>query len=153
MTIRRLAFRASTAIAACALVAGAMHTAPADAHGGRGPRVGIRLHVGPPAPVFHHAYPRYRYWGPGVIVGPGVYYGTYGAPAWGPNYYYEGFPPAAEQPTYIERGMAEVPQAAQPAIPGDWYWCSEPEGYYPHLKDCPVGWRKVPAQPPGNINQ
>ncbi|MBK1891134.1 hypothetical protein Undi14_13930 [Undibacterium sp. 14-3-2] len=29
---------------------------------------------------------------------------------------------------------------------GDWLYCNQPDGFYPAIKDCPGGWRKVPAQ-------
>jgi hypothetical protein len=38
---------------------------------------------------------------------------------------------------------------AQPAQ-GTWFHCDRPEGYYPYIRNCPGGWRKVPAQPPAN---
>jgi len=24
-----------------------------------------------------------------------------------------------------------------------WYYCENPKGYYPYVKDCPYGWMKV----------
>ena len=30
-----------------------------------------------------------------------------------------------------------------------WYYCTDPEGYYPYLEDCPTGWLQVvPKSPP-----
>ena len=30
-----------------------------------------------------------------------------------------------------------------------WYFCQDPEGYYPYVKQCPKGWQKVvPKQAP-----
>jgi hypothetical protein len=45
-------------------------------------------------------------------------------------------------PTYIE----SVPAQQTPAS-NDWFYCDNPDGYYPHIKECPGGWRTVPAQP------
>ena len=28
----------------------------------------------------------------------------------------------------------------------DWLYCSQPDGFYPAIRDCPGGWRRVPAQ-------
>jgi hypothetical protein len=28
-----------------------------------------------------------------------------------------------------------------------WYYCQEPQGYYPYVKQCPGGWMKVLPQP------
>jgi hypothetical protein len=37
--------------------------------------------------------------------------------------------------------------------PGVWYHCSNPEGYYPYIRDCHGGWQQVPATPPGGEMQ
>lgn len=30
-----------------------------------------------------------------------------------------------------------------------WYYCNDPQGYYPYVKSCPLGWQKVaPTVPP-----
>lgn len=48
-------------------------------------------------------------------------------------------------PVYIERS---VPPAQQRPS-GYWYYCNDPKGYYPYVKQCPSGWRAVePAPPP-----
>ena len=48
-------------------------------------------------------------------------------------------------PVYIERG---TPQSTQPLPSGYWYYCNNPEGYYPYVKECPSGWRQVDPIPP-----
>ncbi|NEX63041.1 hypothetical protein [Noviherbaspirillum galbum] len=101
-------------------------------------------------PVHHH--------------GSGVRLGLYLGPGWyGPWYYpqpaYPVYPSTVivqeSAPVYIQRapdGMegqppsAPAPMASSPA-PGVWYFCAKPEGYYPYVKQCPGGWRQVPAQP------
>jgi hypothetical protein len=115
----------------------------ASAHGPHRGRVGVGIHFGVPAPI---------YWGPRSYYGPRHYYGpSYYYP---PAYYY-GAPAIVESaPVYVERGVNESPatsaESAQPAPASDWYYCGEPEGYYPYVKQCPGGWRRVPAQPSVN---
>ena len=99
----------------------------------------------------------------GVYVGPG--FGPYyprPRPYWvDPFYYpypYYAYPPAvvvtpppAPPPVYIEQApQQQAPQtAASPdSTAGYWYHCSQPEGYYPYVKECPQGWKKVAPQPP-----
>ena len=67
--------------------------------------------------------------GVGVFVGPGW---------WGPYPYYPYYPPRVivEQPPEI---YVQPPQSEQRY----WYYCPEPQGYYPQVKRCPKGWMKV----------
>lgn len=79
---------------------------------------------GHPARWHHHGWgPRY-YWNGPVVVGP-----------WPPYAYYEPPPVIVQRPpVYVE------PEAA----PEDyWYYCQNPQGYYPYIKTCPGGWLKV----------
>ena len=99
--------------------------APSHAfHGGHGGHVGVW--VGP------------GWWGPGWW---GSYY------PYDPYYPYYAAPPAViqEQPdTYIQQ---QPPQAEEPSY---WYFCKDPKGYYPYVKNCPKGWLKVvPSPTPG----
>lgn len=50
-------------------------------------------------------------------------------------------PPAP--PVYIEQSH---PQTALP--PNYWYYCQNPQGYYPYVKECAGGWQQVSPQPP-----
>lgn len=101
---------------------------------GHGPRVGV--YVGVP-----FAYPWYAL--------PPYY-----SPYYYPPYYY--YPPQVivrpEPPVYIER--AAPPAAAQPEAgsrsQGYWYYCGNPQGYYPYIKECPAGWQQVVPTPPPN---
>lgn len=128
---------------------------------------------GAPLPVGHGGYNRpggyhgsggyyahggHGNWGVGVVIDPfwfvPGYYGSsyyypraYYSPYYYPPYYY---PPAVvnypvEPPEYIERGgdVEPVPQAS-----ASWYYCADPQGYYPYVKQCPGGWQAVPPQPP-----
>lgn len=93
-------------------------------HGGHGPRVGIGLWVGP------------GWWGPS-------YYSPYYYPYY--PYYYPPDPPIViqQQPdVYVQ----PAPQYDQPVY---WYYCKDPQGYYPYVKQCPSGWMKVVPPPPG----
>ena len=87
--------------------------------------------------------------GPRVGVVIGAPFGWYGPPFWyGPPYWYE--PPMVVQsppPVYIERGADVAGEGPEPYY---WYHCSKPEGYYPYVKDCPGGWKKVVPTPPSN---
>jgi hypothetical protein len=41
-----------------------------------------------------------------------------------------------------------APQTVTPQASGDtWYFCDANKTYYPYVKNCPSGWRPVPAQP------
>jgi hypothetical protein len=80
--------------------------------------------------------------GVGVWLGPGW---------WGPNYYpfyYPYFPP--EQRIVIEQQPEMYIQPSQQAEEQQiyWYYCTEPKGYYPYVKQCPSGWMKVVPSPP-----
>ncbi len=41
-----------------------------------------------------------------------------------------------------------VPQVIPPPAPAYWYYCTNPEGYYPYVSQCPDGWRPVTPTPP-----
>ena len=75
----------------------------------------------------------------GVFVGPGW---GWGWPGWGEPYpyypYYSSPPVIIQQPS--ELYVQPAPQAEAPSY---WYFCQEPQGYYPYVKKCPKGWMKV----------
>ncbi len=78
-----------------------------------------------------------------VMVDIGPNYGGYGCGGvYGGGYGYGGgYPPV----TYIQR--QDGSQAATESQTNDWYYCSNPEGYYPYVKNCPDGWLPVAPQP------
>ncbi len=45
---------------------------------------------------------------------------------------------------------ARVPEAPSTYIqqPSYWYYCTDPEGYYPYVDECPRGWMQVVPQRP-----
>lgn len=51
----------------------------------------------------------------------------------------------ARTPAYIQR--TEVSRPAQVQQKNYWYYCRNPEGYYPYVKQCTGDWIKVPPQP------
>jgi len=113
----------SIVLAALLLASLAGGTAWAHGHA----RVGV--FVGVPFAGPYHYYPRYYYPYP-------------------PYYYYPAVPMVVTPPAppvYIEKGQ----QQAEAALPSNyWYYCQNPQGYYPYVKDCPGGWQQVSPQPP-----
>lgn len=92
------------------------------------------------------------FYGPG-FYGPGFYgypypYGySYPGSYYYPRGYYSSPLIAPSAPTvYIQR---ETPAATstQPAQTNYWYYCRNPDGYYPYVKECPEGWLQVAPQP------
>jgi hypothetical protein len=81
-----------------------------------------------PEPIY--PYPTYV---PEVVVSAPPPYPPYDAP---PSY--DAAPPYGAAPA------APPPQAA-----ASWYYCDNPQGYYPYVQNCSVQWRAVPSTPPG----
>jgi len=75
-------------------------------------------------------------------VGVNVWLG----PSWGPwgLWPYSPYYPYYRTPIVIKEEpveyMQRAPQAEEAAY---WYFCKDPEGYYPYVKRCPNGWLKV----------
>ena len=92
---------------------------------------GVDIRVGYPGWWGHHRpwrphvhAPRF-YWSGTVVLGPWYPYGYYAAP------------PVVIQhdpPVYVH------PEQEEPLY---WYYCQDPQGYYPYIKSCPGGWMKV----------
>jgi hypothetical protein len=92
----------------------------------------------------------------GFNLGLGVP-GYYGTPGWGPRPYWG--PPAVVVPPYPYPAppVVVVPQPTQVYVQrnqqesGYWYYCQNPQGYYPYVNSCPGGWMKVVPEtvPPG----
>lgn len=93
----------------------------------------------------HHRHSRASI---GFSVGAPLYWPAYvpswygGWPAYGPGwygdpYYRYGAPLVVqvEPPVYIER--------ADPPAKPTWYYCSNPQGYYPYVTQCSTDWRPV----------
>jgi hypothetical protein len=91
--------------------------------------------------------------------GHGGYYGGYGLGMFGLGYglgYYGGYPyggyydyPSTAvvvpqtPPTYIQ----QTPTASQQYQSGYWYYCSNPKGFYPYVKECLTSWQQVEPRP------
>jgi hypothetical protein len=100
-------------------------------HQGRHP--GFKHHPRPRHhPGFkHHPRPRHH---PSFKRRPPAVHFWFG-PAW-PRAYPLYVPPVIVQPP--------APAYVQPA-PAYWYYCEDPQGYYPYVTECPAGW--IPVVP------
>jgi len=91
------------------------------------------------------------YWGRGFYD---PYFGPWGDPfCCDPFWSYRAPWIGPQRTTVIVR---PEPQPAFPPAPGErlgapppvlWYFCEDPEGYYPHVARCPSGWLEVAAGP------
>jgi len=61
---------------------------------------------------------------------------------WPYLYYYPGYYPYSDYWAYPSGTIAVVPWSPQ-----DWYYCDNPQGYYPFVAVCTSGWHAVPATP------
>lgn len=151
-----------SAIAILIALAAALATSTAWAYGSQGhgyrhhggARVGI--FIGSPALGYpYYGYPNYGYGHAPYGYAPYGYasygYAPYGYPLQG---YYGAtttvIATPATQPVYIEQSSATnnaSGNSSGPASDGYWYYCSNPDGYYPYVKQCANGWQRVPPQP------
>jgi hypothetical protein len=89
-----------------------------------------------------------------VFIGPGIVvpFGPFWAPYWTPYPYPYGYPyaypPVVVGPPPQIYVQPAPPVAAQPPPPSYWYYCENPQGYYPYVQQCPGEWRQVPPRPP-----
>ncbi len=131
---------------------GAWHGDARTHSGGAVPRAGRhegfhRPGFAPPRPVFHDRFRGHPHVGARVFIGPGF---SWGDPWWwGPYPYYD--------PYYVAPPVVvpEVPPVyVEPSPPAQqyWYYCPNPAGYYPYIKECPPGWMTVlpPTSPPAS---
>lgn len=125
------------------IVAGALIAAVASSAALAGGGYGHRKHG------WHGGHHSYGYSGIrfGLSIGGPLWWG---APVYYPRTYYYYSPPVvavpASPPVYIERGDAQP--APEPGSANWWYYCQNPAGYYPYVRQCPGGWQRVPSQPP-----
>lgn len=99
---------------------------PADAHGPGRVYFGPRVYIGP------------GYWWPRPWWGPGW---------WGPAYPY---PYSYSPPVVVQQPPVSVQPPPAPEESQYWYYCQDPQGYFPYVRQCPQGWMKVvPPAPPG----
>jgi len=97
------------------------------------PLISYRSYYGGPyySPYYSSYYPA-TVLAPEVIPAPAVIYRS------SPTYVTE----VPANPSYTTNEIQSVPASGS----SDWLYCSNPDGFYPAIKDCPGGWRKVPAQ-------
>lgn len=100
-------------------------------------------------------YGRVPYYSPYYGYPPAYGYTPYGyAPGYGASPYGYGYPPVVTVPSAPPIYMPQQPQImqTQPVAPpaqatNYWHYCRKPEGYYPHIRNCPDGWLRVAPQP------
>lgn len=98
----------------------------------------------------HHGGRGFRggYYGLGLGFGPGYYGGGY-YPYYGGYGGYYGYPPAVVTvPVTPTVYIQQPPPVVQQYPSGFWYYCNNPEGYYPYVKECLNGWQQVAPTPP-----
>jgi len=70
---------------------------------------------------------------------------------WGPRYYWGGpvvgwpysYPYPYYSPPPVVRQESPVYSEPEQQQPYYWYYCQNPQGYYPYIKTCSGGWMKV----------
>lgn len=139
----------------------AMITSPSvlarDKHGGSGHSGGSYGHSSHGHSHLNLGINLGGYYAPG-FYGYGGYrrygYGGYGFGGYGYGYPSFSYPPYyAYPPTVIVPPTPPVyiqQQQAQPSIQPQtnyWYYCQNPDGYYPYVENCPGGWLQVAPQP------
>ncbi|HUK60268.1 MAG TPA: hypothetical protein VLV50_13640 [Stellaceae bacterium] len=60
----------------------------------------------------------------------------------GPDFYFYSAPVYPYPDPYVPPVVSAAPAPAQSV----WYYCSNPQGYYPYVPQCAVPWQQVPAQ-------
>ena len=50
-------------------------------------------------------------------------------------------------PAYPPPVVESPPPVYLPPRPQYWYYCQNPQGYYPYVNQCPGGWLEVVPQP------
>jgi len=84
----------------------------------------------------------------------GWYHGVHGGRfGWwwvvGPDFYFYPAPVYPYPDPYTPPVVAAVPApapTAPPAAANTWYYCANPQGYYPYVPECSVQWQAVPAR-------
>jgi hypothetical protein len=86
------------------------------------------------------------YFGLPYVYYPFPYYYNYNYQYYPPAYQY--YPPVTVAPESPPVYIQQYPPVTQEYPPGYWYYCSNPQGYYPYVKECPNGWQQVEPTPP-----
>ncbi|MBV8651679.1 MAG: hypothetical protein JO255_09450 [Alphaproteobacteria bacterium] len=61
----------------------------------------------------------------------------------GPQWYFYPAPIYPYPDPYVPPAVAVAPPPAPGAV--TYYYCDNPQGYYPYVQACPTPWRAVPA--------
>jgi hypothetical protein len=80
----------------------------------------------------------------GIYFGGPIFWPYYPRPYYEP-YYGPTTIITEPAPVYIEQAPAST--SAPASSSNYWYYCNNPDGYYPYVKECPGGWQKVAPQP------
>jgi hypothetical protein len=74
-----------------------------------------------------------------------------GVPLFGPPVYAYPPPVYAYSPYYYPPSVVVAPTQAPTSYvtqgSSSWYYCDNPQGYYPYVQNCSTAWRQVPANP------
>lgn len=100
---------------------------------------------------------RGNYYGHGGYHGRSGFRFYFNAPFY-PFYYPHSYYPYSYQPFYYPPAVVTIPETPpvyiQQPVPADqqypagyWYYCTNPGGYYPNIKECPEGWLQVKPIP------
>jgi hypothetical protein len=108
-------------------------TVPGEARGGHG------LHG------FGHGFHRFGH-GHHGFIGPRI--GVSIGPYWDPYLDPYGYPPVITPAPQVYIQPAPEAPGQPPPTPPSWYYCDDPQGYYPYVQQCPDGWRPVAPTPP-----
>jgi hypothetical protein len=90
------------------------------------------------------------WWGPGWGAAWGPWWGPGWGAAWGPWWWGPGWGvPFSSAPPVVIRQSPNVyiERNSEQSEPYYWYFCRNPQGYYPYVKQCPNGWLKVLPSP------
>lgn len=102
------------------------------------------------AVVWLSAVPAHAWYGyrrPHVFIAPHVFVGPRVIVPVGPLFSPYVYPPVvvAPAPVYVRPLPPVVVQPSAPTV--YWYYCDNPQGYYPYVQRCPGGWRQVVPTP------
>jgi hypothetical protein len=138
-------FKRMAVLAVALMGVGLALPAAAQSHGGhQGGRVGA-AHAG----AWRGDGGWHRGGGPGWWgIGLGLGLGWEAATVLDPYAY--PYPGYVYAPPAVVAEPSAPPLDAAPSNPppsSNWYYCDSAKGYYPYVKECPEGWRPVPATP------
>jgi hypothetical protein len=67
----------------------------------------------------------------------------------GPSWYFYSAPIYPYPDPYVPYTVVQqAPPQGGPPPTQSWYYCDDPQGYYPYVSSCRTQWRAVPATPP-----